>query len=423
MAQVSLAVLLVAGIAIASAFIRSGLRQTLVMATGPAGSAYVQYGEQYRLLLARNGIELRLQPSGGTIENLRLLGDPASGIDVTFVSAGTASADRSPDLRALGTVFVEEFWFFSRDPDLVGGDFAALRGKRMSIGPEGSATRAVASALIRLNGIDPTATEFLGLAPQEAAEQLRRGEIDAALIMTSAESPVVRALLADPAIDLVSFRRAAAYVARYPFLTRLTVPEGVGDLALNRPSRDVMTVGAPVSLVVHADLPAALQSALLDAASQIHAGPGMFNAAGRYPAPEAIDLPLSEGAVQFYKSGRPFLQRHLPFGLAVLAERLLYILIPLIGVLYPVLRMAPGLFGWVMRRRIYRLYGQLRFVEHELETYPGSERREALRAELEQLERRVERLHVPLSFAHLVYTLRLHINLVRSRLTPPGTVG
>lgn len=418
--QVSLALLLLAGLAIA--FTRSGLQQALVMATGPAGSAYAQYGEQYRLLLARSGVELRLQPTGGTIENLRLLGDPAAGIDVTFLSAGTTSADQAPDLRALGTVFLEELWFFSRDPTLTGGDLAALRGKRMSIGPEGSATRAVANALIRLNGIDPTSTEFAGLAPQQAAEQLRHGDLDAALIMTSAESPLVRELLADPAIDLVSFRRAAAYVARYPFLTQLMVPEGVGNLQLNRPPNDVTTFGAPVSLAVRADMPRSLQAQLLEAAGQIHGGPGMFNAAGRFPAPQAIDLPLSDGALQYYKSGLPFLQRHMPFGLAVLVERALYVVIPFVGVLYPLLRLAPGVYGWAMRRRVYRLYGQLRFLEHELDSDPGSERRGSLRAELEQLDQRVERMHAPLAYAHLIYTLRLHINLVRTRLTPPGSV-
>lgn len=415
--------LLVAGLALTVAITRSGLQRTLVMATGPAGSSYAQYGEQYRVLLARSGIDLRLQESGGTLENLRLLSDPAAGVDVAFLSAGTTNAEKSPDLRTLGTVFLEELWFFSRDPDLTGGELAALRGKRMSIGPEGSATRAVAKVLFGLNRIDPASAEFVGLSPQEAAEKLRRGDIDAALMMTSADSPVVRGLLVDPAIGLVSFRRAAAYVARYPFMTQLTVPEGVGDLALNLPPRDVTTLGAPVSLAVRADLTPALQALLIETASEIHAGPGMFHAAGRFPAPQAIDLPLSDSAVQYYKSGRPFLQRYLPFGVAVLVGRLLYVLIPLVGVLYPVFRLAPALFAWVMRQRIFRLYGELKFLEHALDSDPSNERRAALRVQLEELDHRVERMHFPLSYAQLAYTLRLHIDLVRSRLAASGTTS
>lgn len=415
--QVLAIVLLVAGLAGAIVAIRSGVPRTLVMATGPAGSAYAVYGEQYRRVLAQSGVDLKLRASGGTVENLRLLNDPAAGVDVGFLSAGTTSADRSADLRTLGTVFLEELWLFSRDPELSQRGLAALRGKRMSIGPDGSATRAVAGVMLRLNGIDPASADFVGLAPRDAAEQLRRGDIQAALIMTSADLPIVRTLLADPSIDLIGFPRASAYVALYPFLTKLTVPEGVGDLASNRPPTDVTTVGAPVSLAVRADMPPALQALLLRAASEIHAGPGMFNAAGRFPSPQAVDLPLSDAAAQYYKSGVPLLQRYLPFGIAVLVGQLLYVVVPIIGVLYPVLRLAPALYAWTMRHRIFRLYGELKFLEHELDGEPGNERRVALRDQLDQLDRRVERMHIPIAYAQMVYTLRLHINLVRSRLT------
>ena len=412
LAALGVAVVLVVAIALA----RTGLQRELVMATGPAGSAYARYGEQYRILLARSGVEVQLRETAGTIENLSLLNEPSAGVEVAFLSAGTTSADASPALRGLGTVFLEELWFFSRDPGLVGGDFAALAGKRVSIGSEGSATRAVTESLIRLNRIDPAFMEFLGLDMQDAAAQLRRGEIDAALIMTSADTPIVKELLQDPAIDLVSFPRTAAYVARYPFLSPVTVPEGVGDLALNRPSHDVKTFGIPVSLAIREDMHPALQALLLEAASQIHAGPGMFNAAGRYPSPEPIDLPLSDGALQYYKSGVPFLQRYLPFGLAVLTTQVLFVVIPLIGVLYPVLRIAPGLYGWAMRQHILRLYGELKLLEHDLDSDTGEARKPALRDQLDELDRKVGRMRVPVSYAPLVYTLRLHINLIRDRL-------
>jgi TRAP-type uncharacterized transport system substrate-binding protein len=414
--RVMAAVLPAIGLAAAILIIVARVPQTLVMATGPAGSAYALYGEQYRLLLARSGVTVRLRPSGGTEDNLRLLNDRAAGINVSFLSAGTTSAKESPDLRTLGTVFMEEVWFFSRDPDLLRGDWAALRGKRISIGPEGSVTRSVAESLLRQMRIDPTSPGFVGLAPQAAAEQLRRGDIQAAVFMTSADMPVVRDLLADPAIDLVGFRRTAAYVALHSFMTQLTVPEGVGDLALNRPPNDVATVGAPVSLAVRSDMHPALQALLLKAASQIHGGSGMFNTAGRFPAAEAIDLPLSDEALQYYKAGTPFLQRYLPFGIAVLVGELLFVVVPVLGVLYPVFTLAPGVYGWAIRMRIFHLYGELKILEFELSSDPSGERKLAVRDRVEQLDRRVARMRFPNAYAHLVYGLRLHINLVRSRL-------
>ena len=271
--QILAAVALVAAVAITIVVTQSRVPNALVMATGPAGSAYERYGEQYRLLLARSGVDVQLRPSGGTVENLGFLNDPEAKIDVAFLSAGTTSAEKSPDLRTLGTVFMEELWLFTRESDLSGKGLDRLRDKRISIGTEGSATRAMAETILRLNRFDISSADFLSLSLQAAAEQLRRGDIQAALIMTSADLPMVRELLADPTISLVTFPRAAAYVALYPFLSRLTVPEGVGDLALNLPPEDISIVGAPVSIGVREDMHPALQALLLSAASQIHAGP------------------------------------------------------------------------------------------------------------------------------------------------------
>jgi hypothetical protein len=68
----------------------------------------------------------------------------------------------------------------------------------------------------------------------------------------------------------------------------------------------------------------------------------MFHRAGRFPAAEGIDLPLSDQAVQFYKSGQPFLQSNLPFWMALLVGRLLVLLIPIFAVLYPMMPIAAG---------------------------------------------------------------------------------
>ena len=392
----------------------------LVMATGPDGNVYAELGPRYRSALARSGIELRLQPTAGAVENLARLRDPASEVGVGFVQAGAASTGGADDVVSLGSVFFEPLWLFSR-ARASGGDIRGWLGTRLSVGPEGSGTRELALRLLALERIDPSSLELLPLTPQEAGERLTRGEIDAAAIVTSFDSPVVRRLIADPEITLASFRRADALAALDFHLDKLVLPEGVGDLARNLPPRDVTLLATKASLAVRRDLDPALQYLLLETAAEIHGGAGLFHGAGRFPGAEAPDLPLSPYARQFYKTGAPWLQRHLPFRLAVFGERFLLLLIPLAGLVYPALRSLPSVYAWSMRRRILKLYAALKSVEADMEGTEGTGNDGPLLGRLDELERRANRLRIPGQFSPLLYDFRIHLGLVRSRLA--GTAG
>ena len=392
--------------------------RTVVMATGPEGSASHEYGNRYREVLARAGVELKIRTTAGALENLALLKDPRSNVDIGFLQGGTTSEKESPHLQSLGTVFYQPLWLFHKDI-YRSKNTATLRGKKISIGPEGSGTRALTLKLLAKNGIDQRNTVLLPLAPTEAAERLIRGDIDFAFILTSWESPVVQTLLHAKGVEFASFPRADAYTALYPFLTKIVLPEGIVDLGTNRPSSDVFLFAEKASLVVRGDLHTALQYLLLDAAEQIHSGPGIFQKAGQFPAAESIDLPLSDEARQFYKSGKPFFQRHLPFWLAVLMDRLLVLLIPVVGVIYPLVQVLPTLYDKAMRQRIYRLYGELRFIETDLDTRGAGKSREDLEERLNRIEEKANRLQMPATYASMVYTLREHIVQVRGRLKKP----
>ena len=414
-AVLAVAVLIVAVLWLVIAALRPIPPRTVTMATGPEGGAYYEVGKLYRELLAHQGIELQLLPTAGSVENLARLRDPRSNVQVSFLQSGTTRVKESPGLESLGTVFYEPLWFFYRTEYRAKG-IQGLRGKKISIGPEGSGTRLIALKLLALNGIDQSFAQLLSLMPQQAGEKLLRNEIDAAFMLTSWDSPVVQRLIASKNVELASFPRTDAYIALYPFLNKLTVPAGVGDLAKNRPPTDVILFAPKASLVVRQDLHPAIQYLLLDAAEKIHSGPGIFQKAGQFPAAESIDLPLSDEARKFYKSGQPFLQRHLPFWLAVMVDRLLVLLIPLVGVIYPLVRFAPALYGMQMQRRIFRLYGELRFLERDLESYGAGQNIGDLSSRLDRLEEKANRLRVPVFYSNLLYTLRMGISLVRERM-------
>jgi TRAP-type uncharacterized transport system substrate-binding protein len=408
-------VLIVIGIVATVAYLRPFPPSVVVMTTGTPGSDYDEYARRYQSILARAGVELRLMPSAGALENLQRLNDPRSGVSVGFVAGGLTTQARSPNVLSLGTLFYEPIWLFYRSSLRLGPHLEGIRGRKASIGPEGSASRALAFEMMGRNGLDPGFAQLLPLTASEAAERLLRGEIDAAFMVAAWDSTAVRRLLAAPQVALTSFGRADAYAALNPFLNKLVLPAGVGNMAEYRPPNDVLLLAPKASLIVRKELHPAVQYLLLDAAVEIHSGPGMFRKSGQFPAPEQVDLPLSTYAQQFYKSGPPFLQRYLPYWLAVLVERLLLILIPVAALAYPVLSVAPQVYDWSIRRRIARVYGELKLIEVELDADTDTSASHLL-ARLDRLAQDANQLRVPDDFAHLVYTLLDHIDSVRARM-------
>ena len=388
--------------------------RTIVMATGAEGGANYELGIRYREILAREGVELQLQPTTGSLENLRRLRDPKSGVSVGFTQGGTTTKKESPELESLGTIFYEPLWLFRRAE--IGEGAQGLRGRRLSIGPEGSGGRALALQIISKTKLDSIIGELSGFVPQVAAEKLIAGEIDAAFIVTGWESPVIQSLLNAKGIEADSYLHADALIAIYPFLQKLVLPAGVVDLSTNRPPADVVLLAPKASLAVRADLHSALQYLLLDAAVQIHSQPGIFQMAGQFPAAESIDLPLSEEARRFYKSGRPFLQGYLPFWIATLVEKTLVVLIPLAALLYPVFKLLPQMYDWAMQLRIRRLYDEIRSIESDMEAQGPQFDANALNTKLDQIDQRANHLQLPTVYASNLYTLRSHIDLVRARL-------
>ena len=385
--------------------------RTVTMATGAAGGAYHELGLRYREILARSGVRLRLVNTTGGLDNLARLRDRRSGVQVGFIQGGTTTKEESPNVESLGTVFFEPLWVFYRSG--IGRGIEAFRGRRVSIGPEGSGGRALALEILKRNKIDSVVGELLGFPPQETADKLVAGEIDIAFIVSGWDSPVVRRLMEADGIEVVSAPRPDALVALYPFLNKVVLPAGVADLAANRPPADTILLAPKASLAVRGDLSSAIQYLLLNAAVEVHSPPGIFHKAGQFPAGESVDLPLSEEAQRFYKSGRPVLQAYLPFWMAALVERFLVVFVPVLVLLYPALSLLPRAYDWLMQSRIRRLYDEMKSIERELALGEG---RDALNARLDRLYQSASELQLPVKYASMQYTLRMHLDLVRARI-------
>ena len=407
--------ILAAAFWIAFQFVQPAPPKKVVMTGGAEGGAYEGYAVQYRDKLASEGIELDLRRSAGSVENLKRLMDDNSGVGIGFVQGGIARAGDDEDLMSLAGLYYEPLWVFYR-----GGaelDHASrLRGRRIAIGPEGSGTRPLALQVLALAGMDARNTTFLDLDANHAAEALARGQIDAAMMIADTDSPPVVRLLHDKSVKLMSFGQAEALTRHLPFLSHVVLPEGGIDFAANLPARDVHLVAPTANLVVRDDIHPALITLLLQAATEIHGGPGLLRKAGEFPSGKGVDLAMSLDAERYLKSGPPFLQRHLPFWMAVFIDRMVVMLVPVLAILIPVVRFTPTVYAWRIKSRIYRWYGKLKVLEIDMQSAKSAEEVRALIERLDAIEQSVSRIPTPLAFSEYLYNLRSHIDLVRARL-------
>jgi TRAP-type uncharacterized transport system substrate-binding protein len=387
----------------------------VVIATGGQGGAYYRFGNRYREELARAGVKAEVRETKGSPENLALLHDPKSGVSAALIQGGIVNDDDAKDLETLGTVFYEPLWLFGKR-GITGKGLGGLRGKTVAIGPDGSGTQKLVLELLQRHGIDGKVSRLLPLATGEGRDRLLAGTVDAAFFVVSWDAPDVQRLLAESNIELSGYPQADAYVALDPFLHKVVVPRGLRDLAADQPSADIVLVAPKASLVVRKDLHPAIEFLLLRAAREIHAAPGVFQRAGEFPDEEAVGLPLSDAARRFYKQDLPFLYNYLPYWIADLIGKAVFLLIPIIGLLFPMMRFLPTLYDWTIRHRIRRLYGELRVLDDQLKTVSGRDAISRITTALEHLEEQANALKVPVAYANQLYDLRQHIGVVHADL-------
>jgi TRAP-type uncharacterized transport system substrate-binding protein len=398
--------------------VRSSPPRTIVITTGPAGSSFQRYADSYQKLLAPHGVKLEFVASDGSLDNLQRLQSAASRVDIGFVQGGLTKDAKLDDLVSLGSIAHQPLWLFYRNPAPI-GRLAELAGKRLAVGAAGSGTHVLALTLLAANGITGAPTVFLELDVDAAAAGLMEGKIDAVFLMgDSAPLQTLRTLVREPGVQLFNFTQADAYVRRYPYLSKIELPEGSIDLGKNLPAQTVSLIGPTVELVARKELNSALSDLLLEVAQEVHGEAGLLQKRGEFPAPLEHEITISDDALRYYKSGKGFFYRTVhSFWLASLLNRILVAIVPLVLIFVPAIRFFPVAYRWSIQMRIYRSYRPLLRLERDASGPLTREQAQDLLRQLDVIETNVNHLKVPASFASQFYELRGHIAFVRQRLT------
>lgn len=411
--------LLIAGLcALAYLLVDPAPPRKVSLGTGQENSAYEELGKKYAAVLARDGIKVSAARSLGSQDNLQRLNEGQ--VDIAFVQSGSTdeAAAKRKGLVSLGSLFTEPVWLFMRDASKV-TQLSDLKGKKVNLGPEGTGIPKLFRQVLALNGVEPGDLSISALENTPATVELLEGRIDALVFSSGPDALLVQMLLQTPGIALFDFGQAEAYTRRLPFLSHVVLPRGIVDLGQNLPPQDYHLIAPTATLVARADLHPALIDLFVQAASEIHSGPGWFQQQGQFPSARYTEIPVAREAAKFYKDGPPLLQRYMPFWLANLFDRLWVVVVALAALIIPFSKVVPPLYVWRIKSRVYRWYGQLRSVEQALEQAHGPEREAicaAQLARLEEIEGRVNQMSIPLAFADSLYGLRSHINFVRNRV-------
>lgn len=402
-------------------FVQPAPQRRLVLASGLEDGVNHRLAQRYIEILARSGVTVEERLTHGAGENMDLLRDPGSGVDIAFTQGGIAKSPDTDSVMMLASLYYSPMWIFYRGSDVI-TQVNDLHYRRIAIGVGGGGTQRFADPVLALNGLT-TGVVMIPLSNAAALKALRANEVDAAIFVDGAQNEAVQSALYDHNLKLMNFVRADAYPRRLPYITKLTLPPGVIDFAKNVPETEVALIGTKAMLAARADLHPALVNLLVDAAHEIHGGQGYFERAGEFPGTDPVDLKVSVDAIQHVKFGPNLLHRYLPFWVATMAERAIIILVPLAALLVPLFHYLPQVLRWRVRSRIYRWYGELALLERDVATRGGALPTEKWLADLDRIERAVEAIRTPTGFASEAYTLREHIALVRravlERMAPP----
>jgi TRAP transporter TAXI family solute receptor len=397
--------------------LKPAMQHTIVITTGADKGIYRGFADRYAPILKRNGITLDIRRSSGSIENYQRLKNPDSEYEVGFIQSGTTSPKETDRLQIIAAVSYEPIWVFYRG-DATVDRLAQLRGKRIAIGVPGSGLLNVSLVLLADSGITGDSTTLLQIDAVKAYQGLENGQLDAAFFIGRPDASMQQTLL-NSDLKLMSFAQADALVQKFPSLSKIIFPRASTSIVNDLPKADVTLLAATALLVSKDTLYPALAYLLLEAAKTVHGGEDYFTPLGAFPNLNTEEFPISEESTRYFKSGRPFLQRYLPFWLASFIERRLLILLPFMALLLGLLQALPRMVEARIRNRLVVWYREIKSLEDEIwrNKQPTPDQIAKWRDEIENIDAHASRIRIPQRYFQDVYALKQAIRVVRDRIS------
>ncbi len=394
---------------------------TVTITSGAKEGMYYLHAQRYAAALRNYGLEVNILESAGSAQNIERLRDAIGTAQIGFVQGGFGQLDRAEpsegrtNIQTIANVDVEPVWIFSRNKNI--DSLLQLQGTRVSIGQEGSGSRLVAIKLleqVRLEPKDLIVSETTGIS---AVKALTEGTIDAAIFVASPSAPIVAAMLAAPGVGLVTLKRSSALIERIPYLEPRLVAQGMLTATGRQPEQDAVMLTTIASLVVSENLHPAIKRVTAATAKLVHREAGLFHKAGDFPNLRRVDFSSSPDARTTLLHGLSWVEENLTVAQAQWVWRLLLIGLPL-ALLWCALCLAlPAFMHWTIESYVNRWYGELKFIEHDLETTKLSDLDYAKHnIQLRAIGTALSNFDAPPEFMKRLFMLQQHTDFVRNKL-------
>jgi uncharacterized protein len=394
----------------------------ITITSGAAEGMYHQHALRYAEFFTRHGLTAQVLTSAGSAQNIERLRDKQQPAQVGFVQGGFGQLERvkagenRTGIQILANIDIEPVWIFSRIASL--DSLPQLQGLRVSIGAQGSGSRAMALQLlaqVRLEPKDLVLSEASGLA---AAKALEEGKLDVAIFVAAPKAQVVKTMLRIPGVYLVQLKHSTALTERLPYLGPRLIAQGMLDETTAQPGKDMMLLTTLASVVVSESLHPALKRLTTAAAMEIHNEATLLARAGEFPVLKQADFPSAPEARNTLLHGLPWIEQKLSLNQAQWFWRVVLLALPLMLLVWLVCSIVPAYLRWILESHINRWYGELKFIEYDMEQAKLSVF-DTIRfsKQLQNVDAALSKFEAPQDFMQRLYMLRQHIDFVRHKLS------
>lgn len=386
------------------------------LATGQDGSSYKSIGENFQATFKGKGIALQLVPTSGLGEGLQGLDSKDSKVSASFLTAGTESLAKHPDLVSLGSIQYAPIWIFYRGETIQTTDpFEYFSTKKIAIGPSGNITNKIFRNLYRLNQKEEPLTSHIAELPfEQAADQLLAGQLDAAFIVDDFRSETIQKLLADRSIKILNFPLADAYIKKRPFLQKLVIPRGSIHLDSIYPSEDITILASSTILLIEKDMHPAIQwSYLLAAQDYGKRSDAFFSQSAYFPKNLDQSFPLSPVAARFYAHGTPEVFSYLPLWLANLIENIWAYVLAFFVIIFPAYKIIVSARLFPSEHLMNEMFIHLRELDEAILAATAIEQLPPIFNILEEYEKEVHSTWLFGKNARLYFNLKNALSAVR----------